>query len=84
MEKCLKSKVIFIFIGLPRKIEKKISFIQHLMDEYKAQIIFSTNEEILKYKLPDGSKIIINERNNWYQNKLKEICTYPDYKKMLQ
>ena len=80
----MKPKIIFIFVGLPRKIKEGLNFIQFLTDEYKAQVIFSTNEEILKYKLPDGSKVIINENNSWYQNKLKEICTYPEYKKMLQ
>jgi hypothetical protein len=80
----LKPKIIFIFVGLPRKIEVKLNFIQYLIDEYKALVIFSSNEEILKYKLPNGSKVIINENNNWYQSKLKEVCTYPEYKKMLQ
>ena len=69
----MKPKIIFIFVGLPRKIKEGLNFIQFLIDEYKAQVIFSTNEEILKYKLPDGSKVIINENNSWYQNKLKEI-----------
>ena len=80
----MKPKIIFIFVGLPRKIEVKLNFIQYLIDEYKALVIFSSNEEILKYKLPNGSKVIINENNNWYQSKLKEVCTYPEYKKMLQ
>jgi len=80
----LKPRIIFIFVGLPRKIEKKLSFIKHLIDKYKAQVIFSSTEEIFNYKLPDGSKIIINENNNWYQNKFKEVSNYPEYKKMIQ
>ena len=76
--------MICIFVGLPRKIKKKLSFVEHIIKEYKAQVIFSTTEEIHNWKLPEGSKVIINENNEWYQNKFKEICNYPEYKKMIQ
>ena len=76
--------MICIFVGLPRKIKKKLGFVEHIIKEYKAQVIFSTTEEILNWKLPEGSKVIINENNEWYQNKFKEICNYPEYKKMIQ
>ena len=78
--------MICIFVGLPRKIKTKLSFVEHIIKEYKAQVIFSTTEEILKFKLPLGAKIIINENNEWYQNKFKEICNYPksEYINMLQ
>lgn len=76
--------MICIIVGLPRKIKKKLSFVEHIIKEYKAQVIFSTTEEIHHWKLPEGSKVIINENNEWYQNKFKEICNYPEYRKMIQ
>ena len=88
--------MIYIFVGLPRKIKTKLSFVEHIIKEYKAQVIFSTTEEIHHWKLPKGCKVIINENNDWYQNKFKEICNdsklkeiyfppgAPEYIKMIQ
>ena len=69
--------MIIIFSGLPRNLKKNLASISNIIKKYNARAIFSTNDEISDFKLPIGSKVIINENNEWYQNKFKEVCNYP-------
>ena len=78
--------MIIIFSGLPRNVEKNLDSILNFVNKLNAQVIFSTNNDINNCKLPHRFKVIINENNEWYQYKMKEISKYPrsEYINMLQ
>ena len=52
--------MIFVFVGHPRNIEDSRKFIESILKKKNSTVIFSTNKEILKHKLPKECKIIIN------------------------
>ena len=61
----MKNKIIFIFIGLPRKIDKSMYYFDYINQNFNSKIIFSTNEDIYNYNLPDEVDILINEKSQY-------------------
>ncbi len=80
----MKNKIIFIFIGLPRKIDKSMYYFDYINQNFNSKIIFSTNEDIYNYNLPDEVDILINEKSQYYKNKFSLINHLPEYNKILQ
>ena len=76
--------MIFVFAGLPRNIEDSRNFIESILKKKDSTVIFSTNKDIFKHKLPKECKIIINEESDWYKKKLKKIYGLPHYFDMIQ
>ena len=76
--------MIFVFVGHPRNIEDSRHFIESILKKKNSTVIFSTNKDILKHKLPKKCKIIINEESAWYKKKLKKIYGLPHYSHMIQ
>ena len=78
--------MIIIFSGLPRNIKKNLNKISNFAKKLQSKVIFSTNNEINGCNLPKDFKVIINEENSWYLNKINELSKYPksEYINMLQ
>jgi len=76
--------MIIIFVGLPRNLDQNISFIEEQIRKNNAIVIFSTNQEIYNYNLPNGCKIINNENESFFIKRINEIKKFPQYQFMIQ
>lgn len=80
----MRNKYIFIFIGLPRNVNEIICFIENIIKKHNAKVIFSTNQEIYNYRLPKECKIIINENDRTFQQRVNELKKLPQFQFMIQ